>query len=65
MPKNLIKKIALSNARIYASLDDFFTFSKYPGFDPEASANATSGMGIDKGSYPTSKKVVLGLNIEF
>ena len=65
LPKKLINKIALSHARIYASLDDFFTFSKYPGFDPEASANATSGMGIDKGSYPTSKKVVLGLNIEF
>ena len=65
LPKNLIKKIALSNVRVYASLDDFFTFSKYPGFDPEASANATSGMGIDKGSYPTSKKVVLGLNVEF
>ena len=65
LPKKLINKIALSHARIYASLDDFFTFSKYPGFDPEASANATSGMGIDKGSYPTSKKVVLGVNIEF
>ena len=65
LPKNLIKKVALSNVRVYASLDDFFTFSKYPGFDPEASANATSGMGIDKGSYPTSKKVVLGLNVEF
>ena len=65
LPKNLIKKAYLSRARIYASLDDFFTFSKYPGFDPEASANATSGMGIDKGGYPTSKKVVLGLNVEF
>ena len=65
LPKNLINKIALSHARIYASLDDFFTFSKYPGFDPEASANATSGMGVDKGGYPTSKKVVLGVNIEF
>ena len=65
LPKKLINKVALSHARVYASLDDFFTFSKYPGFDPEASANATSGMGIDKGSYPTSKKVVLGLNIEF
>ena len=59
LPKKLINKVALSHARVYASLDDFFTFSKYPGFDPEASANATSGMGIDKGSYPTSKKVVL------
>ena len=65
LPKNLIKKVALSHARIYASLDDFFTFSKYPGFDPEAATNSTSGMGIDKGGYPTSKKVVLGLNIEF
>ena len=65
LPKNLINKVALSHARIYASLDDFFTFSKYPGFDPEASANATSGMGVDKGGYPTSKKVVLGVNIEF
>lgn len=65
LPKSLINKVALSHARIYASLDDFFTFSKYPGFDPEAATNATSGMGIDKGGYPTSKKVVLGLNIEF
>ena len=65
LPKSLINKVALSHARIYASLDDFFTFSKYPGFDPEAATNSTSGMGIDKGGYPTSKKVVLGLNIEF
>ena len=65
LPKKLINKIALSNARIYASLDDYFTISSYPGFDPEASANATSGMGIDKGGYPTSKKIVFGLNVEF
>ena len=65
LPRNLINKVALSHVRVYASLDDFFTFSKYPGFDPEASANSTSGMGIDKGGYPTSKKIVLGLNVEF
>ena len=65
LPKNLIKKVGISHVRVYASLDDFFTISKYPGFDPEASANATTGMGVDKGAYPTSKKVVLGFNIEF
>jgi hypothetical protein len=64
-PKNIIKKVYLNHARVYASLDDFFTLSSYPGFDPEASANSTSGMGIDKGGYPTSKKLVFGLNIEF
>ena len=65
LPKNLIKKVGISHTRVYASLDDFFTITKYPGFDPEASANATTGMGVDKGAYPTSKKVVLGFNIEF
>lgn len=63
--KNWMKKLCVGNLRIYGSLDDFFTFTKYPGFDPEAAANSTSGMGIDKGSYPCSKKVVLGFNIEF
>ena len=65
IPKSLISKVGISHSRIYCSLDDFFTISKYPGFDPEASANATTGMGVDKGAYPTSKKVVLGFNIEF
>lgn len=64
-PKNWMKKLCVGNLRIYGSLDDFFTFTKYPGFDPEAAANSTSGMGIDKGSYPCSKKVVLGFNFEF
>ena len=65
LPKKLTNKIAISNARVYVSLDDFFTFTSYKGFDPEASANSTSGMGIDKGAYPMSKKLVLGFNIDF
>ena len=65
LPHSLTEKFFVSNLRVYASLDDFFCFTKYPGFDPEVATNATSGMGIDKGSYPTSKKVVLGFNISF
>ncbi len=65
LPKNLLSKVGISHCRVYGSLDDFFTISSYPGFDPEASANALSGMGIDKGAYPTSKKLVLGFNVEF
>jgi len=65
LPKSITRKAFMENVRAYISLDDFFTFSSYPGFDPEAAANATTGMGVDKGAYPTSKKVVLGFNIEF
>lgn len=63
LPKTLLRHAGLSNVRLYCSLDDFFTFTSYKGFDPEVASNATSGMGIDKGSYPTSKKVVFGINI--
>lgn len=42
LPKHLLKKVAINSLRLYVSLDDFFTITKYPGFDPEASANATS-----------------------
>lgn len=65
LPKSWLNKVYIGNIRLYCSLDDFFTFTKYPGFDPESSSNATSGMGIDKGGYPTSKKVVFGINVEF
>ena len=65
LPHNLLKKVGISHTRLYVSLDDFFTISKYPGFDPEASTNATNGMGVDKGAYPNSKKVVLRFNLEF
>lgn len=65
LPKSLLQKAHISRLRVYASLDDFFTFTKYPGLDPEVSANAVSGTGVDYGAYPVSKKVVLGFNIEF
>jgi len=63
-PKNLLEKISLSSLRIYVSLDDWFVFTEYPGFDPEVSVSS-SGIGIDYGQYPTMKKTVFGLNVSF
>lgn len=64
LPKNITKRFKMDNLRIYGSLDDFFTFSDYPGFDPEVTG-VGSGLGVDKGSYPISKKVVFGVNVTF
>ena len=63
-PQQLLRKIFIDQFRIYASMDDWFTFTKYPGFDPEIIGQGAS-MGVDKGNYPTSKKVVFGVNITF
>lgn len=65
VPKNITRKFFVENLRAYVSLDDFFTFTSYPGFDPEASAGTGSAQGVDMGTYPTSKKVVVGFNITF
>ena len=67
LPRKLVKKIAMNSLRAYVSLDDWFTFTKYPGLDPETShaGSSASGLGIDYGSYPISKKLVFGVNISF
>ena len=66
IPANITKKAAISNLRLYVSLDDFFTITSYPGLDPEtASTNNFSGAGLDWGSYPTMKKLILGVNVTF
>ena len=66
LPSKITKKAAISNLRLFVSLDDFFLFTKYPGLDPEtASMNSSTGAGLDWGGYPTMKKMLLGVNLTF
>jgi len=66
LPSVITKKIHISNLRVFTSLDNFFTFTKYIGLDPEAaSANNSSSLGIDMGTYPTARQTVLGVNLSF
>ena len=66
LPKLITSKIGLSDLRVYCSLDDFFTITNYPGADPEtASMNSGASRGFDNGTYPTSKKMVFGINVTF
>lgn len=54
--------------RLYLSLQNFFTITNYSGYDPEGGRNGASEQsalyqGIDMATYPTSKSIVLGINI--
>ena len=56
----------IRSLRAYVSMDDWFTFTKYPGFDPEAATTGGStGRGLDKGTYPNAKKLMFGVNLSF
>ena len=73
LPSELINRIKVSEMRIYVSLENFFTFTDYPGIDPESMAGVTSGdnpnlaggMGIDRIQYPSMKQATFGINISF
>lgn len=63
-PTSILNKVKAKNARIYVSLDDFFTFTKYPGVDPEVSNNGNT-IGVDRGGYPIPRKAMVGLSFTF
>ena len=66
LPSALTQKIFIKHARVFVSIDDYFTITSYPGFDPETATSGNStNMGMDLGSYPTSRKIVGGVSITF
>lgn len=65
LPKSALRLIDASAMRIYVSIDDFFTFTKYPGSDPEVRPNSTTSMSVDFGGYPAAKSVMFGVNLTF
>ena len=65
LPKNITKKAFMENVRAYVSLDDFFTFTSYPGLDPETCTQEYNCPGLDKGAYPNMSKLVLGVSVTF
>jgi TonB-linked SusC/RagA family outer membrane protein len=65
IPKSALEYVKLSNARVFVSLDDYFTFTKYKGMDPLAGSANDNSLGIDRGVYPTPRKFMFGLSVSF
>ena len=65
------KALAISSLRVYATVYNLFTLTKYSGLDPEVStAQNINGAayptpGIDWGAYPRARSFVLGVNVSF
>jgi TonB-linked SusC/RagA family outer membrane protein len=59
------EKAGISKLRLYAGVNNLYTFTKYKGFDPGASNGAPIGGGIDYGFYPIPRTYLLGLNVNF
>ncbi|HQW27438.1 MAG TPA: TonB-dependent receptor, partial [Saprospiraceae bacterium] len=72
---NLLKTDKIKELRLYVSAQNLFTFTKYSGLDPEIQANTndTQGynvssdlaVGIDWGTVPAPRTILVGMNIKF
>lgn len=68
LPDKALQALRISKMRFYVTLDNFFTFTKYSGYDPEFSYQANpsnTNYGVDYGELPTLRNVIFGVNINF
>lgn len=67
LPKSIISKAKFASLRIYASVQNLYTFTNYSGYDPELGAlnNRVTFMNVDNGHYPNPRTFTIGTNIEF
>jgi TonB-dependent starch-binding outer membrane protein SusC len=60
--ENIIK--GLLGARIYATVQNLYSFQKYQGYNPDFTSGVLNP-GFDFGSYPKPRTILLGVQIEF
>ena len=65
LPDKIMESWKMDEFRIYASVSNAFTLTRYRGFDPTSSNGAPVGGGFDQGFYPTPRTFLVGTNIKF
>ncbi|MBA5629682.1 SusC/RagA family TonB-linked outer membrane protein [Moheibacter lacus] len=63
--ERLLRNSFVQKLRIYAAVNNLYTFTKYKGYDPGASASSPIGAGIDYGFYPIPRTYMMGINVKF
>lgn len=64
LPKDLLSKWHIDNARIFISGQNLLTVTKYKGLDPDVEGNLLQP-GFDNGGWPPSRIFSLGINCGF
>lgn len=67
LPQEKLKKIMISNCRVYVTTDNLLTITKFSGMDPEVSLQTSdySLAGLYSDNYPISRQFLIGIEIGF
>ena len=65
--KRLFPQMFLEKARLYFAVQNLLTITGYSGMDPEIGYGdgKSWASGIDIGSYPSPRTVIIGFNLKF
>ncbi|MCE7055008.1 TonB-dependent receptor [Algoriphagus sp. AGSA1] len=63
LPLELVNRIGLTRLDAYVTGTNLITWTDYTGFDPDVSSYSGLRIGVDEGSYPQSRTVIVGLSI--
>lgn len=64
-PSDWLSVAGIENLRLYFSVNNVYTFTKYMGYDPDISNASPIGAGVDQGQYPQTRTFMTGINITF
>lgn len=67
LPKSMVQKVFLQNAKVYCNVQNLVTWTKYDGFDPEVGSLRGTALlnGVDYSRYPSPRIYTVGLNVSF
>ena len=66
LPKKFVKKIGLTSANVFFTGYDLLTFTDYNGQDPEVTLpSKVTDIAQDQAQTPRSKRICMGVNINF
>ncbi|MFD2514879.1 SusC/RagA family TonB-linked outer membrane protein [Pontibacter locisalis] len=67
LPSSVTERLNMRNLRVYVQAQNLFTFTDYPGFDPEVNFAGTSNttLGVDFYTFPQARTITFGVNVGF
>jgi len=65
VPKQITDKLKLGGLKAYVTGQNLVTWTHYTAYDPEVSSYTGTKIGVDEGSYPQSRTIIFGLNVDF
>lgn len=65
IPASFSLGFGAASVRVYLSLENAITFTKYTGYDPTVTGDDLFARGVDTGIYPTVRTIRTGIEINF